>query len=194
VNLSPRKPCWALGFVLVLQAVLGAVPAAAEGSFGASISIRSFTAVPDHLEILQKQAPANASLRLVLMNAGTEAGTVNVIVAEKGKVLFSADLTVNGSSDLELAINWSVKDQGDHKATAVLAGEAAAVPSSAEAPFRLVFDDFLSALDNPSPPYTIPCAFAFLLLPVLALWLFMRRLRGDGDDGKDGENEKRGNR
>jgi hypothetical protein len=165
-------------FIIILVAVTGISAPLAAGS--AAICIGDFRAVPASIETDKRSIQENVSLHLTLANSGNESGTVNVTVYEECFHIASSNVTVGANGTSVVNITWTVIGEGVHHATAVISGGAASSPASMGTNCTLK----LVPMKQPSPWYTIPCAFLFIILPMVAFFLFFRRL-GKGQGRKE---------
>jgi hypothetical protein len=159
--------------ILIHVAISSSAPIAAGA---AAIGIGDFRAVPSHAEAELSSLQENVSLRLTLANSGNASGTVNVTILEGSILIASSNVTVGANSTSVVNFTWTVKGAGRHNATAVIVGDAVTSPAYMEAVCTLKY----IPMKNPSPWYTIPCAFMAIILPMVAIFLVFRWLGKGG--------------
>jgi len=159
--------------ILILVAFSSSAPIAAGA---AAISIGDFRAVPSNAEAELRSLQDNVILRLTLSNTGNAPGTVNVTILEGGILIASSNVTVEANGTSVVNFTWTVKGAGRHNATAVIRGDAVTSSASMEAVCTLKY----IPMKNPSPWYTIPCAFMAIILPMVAIFLVFRWLGKGG--------------
>jgi hypothetical protein len=89
----------------------------------ASITITALTSSKTSLKDQPKDSTQKVTLTITLGNAGDSAGTVLLVVKEKGKVAFSENITVEGGKSATRTVTWSLKGEGKHTATATITGD-----------------------------------------------------------------------
>jgi hypothetical protein len=174
-------------FIIILLAVSEQSAPLAAGD--AAISIGDFRAMPASIETDKRSIQENVSLHLTISNSGNESGTVTVTVSEGGVVTASSNVTVGANGTSVVNFTWTLKGDGKHHATAEISGGAASSPASMETGCTLKYVPMIT----PSPWYTIPCAFLFVILPMVAIFLFFRRL-GKGERPKEKAARQNGRR
>jgi len=174
-------------FMIILLALSNSSATIAAGE--AVIRIGDFWAVPSYVETDLRSLRENVSIHLTFSNSGNESGTVNIKISEGSILIASSNVTVEANSTSVVNFTWSLTGEGKHNFTAVISGDAAASPASMETGCTLKY----VPMKQPSPWYTIPCAFLFIIVPFVAIFLFFRRL-GKGKMPKktagDGTEEK----
>jgi hypothetical protein len=145
-----------------------------------AISITDFSAEPSHLELDTNGPPAEIVLILTLSNAGDSAGTVNVNISEEDNILFSENATVVSRSTLTRNFTW-VARLGAHSFSVTITGDAAGHNTT----MATEFSGSYVPVKNPSPWYTIPCAFLVIIIPVVAIYLGIRWLDSGGRTERD---------
>lgn len=166
-------PAAILFFTAALAILLIGPPA--EGAAPSGVFIASLSAEPEILHVPYGSESGRATLNLTLQNPQEGTLNVTVTVTEGGRSMETRAVSVPGNSSLTLRINWSVKGTGVHRAEAALGGGNESPPSHMAATCELTSG---RPVMNPSPWYTIPCAFLFIIVPSVAIWLLIRRARG----------------
>jgi hypothetical protein len=146
--------------------------AGAAGPGGADISIQKVHVTPARQE--SSTASARFTVAVILENRGYATGTVRLMLADSGGTFLDEPIEVTPNKNRTITCAWTVNGTGKHNATATLSGENATSPLTAEVSCELAY----IPVEHPSPWYTIPCAFLFIIVPCVAIWLIIRRMRG----------------
>ena len=160
-------------FATALAPFFAAQPAA--GSPPDGIYIAAFYADPAELIVPYGSEQGRATLNLTLHNGRQDPCNITVTFSENGRAIETRDLAIAGNTSLNLSIPWSIRGAGVHRAMAALSSGNETEPSNMTATCEMISG---RPVMNPSPWYTIPCAFLFIIIPSLAIWLFIRRMKG----------------
>lgn len=161
--------------------LLTVIPAAAADSPPSGVSIGSFSAGPSNTGARTDTEKVEVGLNLSLSNSGAGIAIVTVVITEGGKVLLNRTVPIDGNSSYNFSLMWTLQGIGNHTAVATLSGDGLTEPVTMNATCSV---RLLPLVEHPSPWYTIPCALSFIIIPVVAFWLFVRYLnRGGRDEG-----------
>jgi hypothetical protein len=161
---------------LLFIATLTAFPAGqAAGQTADGVFIAAFSAGPGELVVQYGSEQGRATLNLTIQNGRQESCNVTVTVAENSRVMETRALSIAGNSSLNLSFPWTVRGEGIHRAVATLSGGNETAPSEMTAACEVVHS---RPVLHPSPWYTIPCALLFIIVPSVAIWLLIRRMKG----------------
>jgi hypothetical protein len=162
-------------------AMLFLVPAAPAKASPDGTGIIDFHSEPAIVNSSLKSGIVNVTLNLTIQNTGATAANVTVTISEKGKTLVTKNVTVGAGGNCSIAMPWSIDGEGTHTVTASISGENVSAPAAMNASCKL---HYAGAEYHPGPWYTIPCAFMVIIIPSVAIWLFIRHMRGGEDDRK----------
>jgi hypothetical protein len=150
-------------------------PAAGADSPSDGVSILAFTASPRSVGARTEAEPVETLLNITLQNTGGTAANVTLTVTEKARTLHSKSVTIMPNGTFNLSLGWTLRGAGDHTVVAAIAGENVTAPATMQATCNV---RLLPLVEHPSPWYTIPCAFMFITIPIVVIWLFIRRMKG----------------
>jgi hypothetical protein len=162
-------------FIFTILLTLAVACGPVSGLQADGVSIAKFRAEPATVIIPYGTDHGRATLNLTLSNNRPSPCNVTVTVSENNRTVETRALSIAGNSSLSLSIPWTVKGEGVHIAGAALGGGNETAPSNMTALCEVVYG---RPVENPSPWYTIPCAFLFIIIPSIAIWLLIRRMKG----------------
>jgi len=169
------------GMILAAALVIGAVlspylaPPAQAGAPSDGVSISSFTVSPAGTGARTETETVLVGLNLTLRNSGQNDANITVSIKEKGRTLLARNVTIASNSTYNLSLDWPLQGIGDHAAVATISGDNISAPATIQATCNV---RLLPLVEHPSPWYTIPCVLLFIIVPSVAIWLFIRRMRG----------------
>jgi hypothetical protein len=163
----------ALIFAIALALTVLTDSAAGEPTSG--VYIVGLSAEPAELWVLSGSEKVQATLNLTLRNPLESPKNITVTVTENGRTVESRDIAMAGNSSANLTFGWAVQGTGEHRAVATLGGGNETPPANMTATCTVHLKPLV---EHPSPWYTIPCAFLFIIIPSVAIWLIIRRMRG----------------
>jgi len=150
-------------------------PPVTAGASSDGVSISSFTAASISVGARTETEVVEVGLNITLRNTVGNDANITVTVTENGKTLFAKNFTVPANGSCNLSLVWKVKGLGDHTALATISGDNVTAPATMQATCNV---RLLPLVEHPSPWYTIPCAFSVIILPSIAIWLLIRRMKG----------------
>ena len=161
--------------ILAIALALTALTVFAAGEPPSGVYIAGFSAEPAELWVLSGSEMVQATLNITLRNPLEGTKNITVTVTENGQTVESRDLALAGNSSANLTFGWAVQGTGEHRAVATLGGGNETPPANMTATCNVRLRPLV---EHPSPWYTIPCAFLFIVVPSVAIWLIFRRMKG----------------
>ena len=147
-------------------------PAGAAGPGRAEIGIQRSHVMPARQET--STGSGRFTVTLILENRGNASGVVRLTLSDPEGTFLDEFIEVTPNKTRTVICTWTANGTGTHNATATLSGENATSPLTADLTCELAY----IPVEHPSPWYTIPCAFMVIIIPSVAIWLLIRRMKG----------------